>query len=105
MELKTLCLGRSRLKFVTSTESVFLGTLSFGTKSCFSSFIFWFRGFSFALDSVFLLRIYDGNLFIVIKLYILRSIIEKSPGGRNSSNIMGLNMHTIQKFFVRRTVS
>ena len=52
------------------TESVFLGTLSFGTKSCFSSCIFWFRGFSFALDSVFLLRIYDGNVFIVIKLYI-----------------------------------
>jgi hypothetical protein len=29
----------------------------------------------------------------------------KSPGCRNSSNIMGLNMHTIQKFLVRRTVS
>ena len=37
-----------------------------------SSCIFWFRGFSFALDSVFLLRMYDGNVFIVIKSYIFK---------------------------------
>ena len=53
----------------------FLGPLV-STQSCFSSCIFWFRGFSFALDSVFLiyilLRIYDGNVFIVIQLYIFK---------------------------------